>query len=72
MGVIITLNEPTAEMKREAALAGEYDFSDAAVFPKIQILSMKDWFEGRVVKLPTDTINPFRQAEMKADQKTLF
>jgi DNA methylase/Restriction endonuclease len=72
MGVLITLNEPTSEMKREAALAGEYHYSASTVFPKVQILSVKDWFEGRTIKLPTDTVNPFRQAAMKADQESLF
>jgi hypothetical protein len=72
LGVLLTLHEPTAEMKREAALAGEYHYSDATVFPTVQILSLKDWFEGRSVKLPTDTVNPFRQAAMKADQDSLF
>jgi hypothetical protein len=33
---------------------------------------MKDWFEGRMMKLPTETVNPFRQAAMKADQERLF
>jgi hypothetical protein len=72
MGVLITLNEPTPEMKRETALAGEYHYSAATRFPKIQILSVKDWFDGRTLKLPTDTVNPFRQAAMKADQDSLF
>jgi DNA modification methylase len=72
MGVLMTLTEPTAEMKRETALAGTYQYSAAAQFPTIQILSMKDWFAGRSVKLPTDTVNPFRQAAMKADQDSLF
>jgi DNA modification methylase len=72
LGVLMTLHEPTAEMKREAALAGEYHYSDATVFPKVQILSLKDWFDGRKPHLPTDTVNPFRQAVMKADQESLF
>jgi hypothetical protein len=42
------------------------------VFPKVQILSIKDWFEGKTIKLPTDLVNPFRQGEMKADQESLF
>jgi site-specific DNA-methyltransferase (adenine-specific) len=71
MGVLMTLNEPTPEMKREAALAGEYQYSAAVQFPKIQIFSMRDWFDGRMIKLPTDTVNPFRQAAMKADQTEL-
>jgi site-specific DNA-methyltransferase (adenine-specific) len=72
MGVLITLTEPTSEMKREAALAGEYHYSSVMPFPKVQILSIKDWFDGRSIKLPTDTINPFRQATVKVDQKSLF
>jgi hypothetical protein len=66
------LNEPTPEMKREAALAGEYRYSSSTQFPKIQILSIKDWFDGRNLKLPTETVNPFKQAAIKAGQKTLF
>jgi hypothetical protein len=72
MGVLITLNEPTPEMKRETALAGEYRYSSSTLFPKIQILSIKDWFDGRNIKLPTDTVNPFKQAKAVADQKGLF
>jgi hypothetical protein len=52
MGVLMTLHEPTADMKREAALAGAYQYSAATAFPKIQILSLKDWFAGRMIKLP--------------------
>jgi site-specific DNA-methyltransferase (adenine-specific) len=72
MGVLITLLDPSSEMKREAALAGEYKYSSSTQFPKIQILSIKDWFDGRNMKLPTDTVNPFRQAPIKAEQKSLF
>ena len=72
MGVLITLNEPTAEMKRETALAGEYPYSSSTKFPKVQILSIQDWFDGRTIKLPTDTVNPFKQAAVKADQESLF
>jgi site-specific DNA-methyltransferase (adenine-specific) len=72
MGVLITLNEPTSEMKRETALAGEYHYSGSTVYPKVQILSVKDWFDGRTIKLPTDTVNPIRQAAVKADQESLF
>jgi site-specific DNA-methyltransferase (adenine-specific) len=72
MGVLITLLDPSSEMKRQAALAGEYQYSASSQFPRIQILSMKDWFDGRNIKLPTDTVNPFKPAAMKADQKSLF
>jgi hypothetical protein len=72
MGVFITLLDPTPEMKREAALAGDYAYSDTKIFPKVQILSIKEWFSGKGVQLPSSTINPFKMAEAKPDQKHLF
>lgn len=72
MGVLITLNEPTMQMKKEASLSGEYKYSDGVSFPKIQILSIKDWFEGKRPILPTNTVNPFKTANEKADQVVLF
>lgn len=72
MGVLITLNDPTAEMKRETALAGEYKYSQASLFPKIQNLSIKDWFNGKEVKLPSDKVNPFKQASLRPDPLPLF
>lgn len=65
MGVFISINDPTSEMKREANLAGEYCYSETTTFPKVQILSIKDWFDGKTVRLPSDTINPFKKAEVK-------
>lgn len=73
MGILITLNNPTSEMKREANLAGEYIYSNTVSFPKIQILSLRDWFDGKTIKLPTTNIvNPFKRAVAKADQRRLF
>jgi hypothetical protein len=40
MGILITIQDPRSEMKREAALAGEYKYSEATSFPKIQILCL--------------------------------
>lgn len=65
MGILITLKEPTAEMRREAALAGEYQYTQATAFPIIQLLSVREWFEGKQLKLPADTVNPFKKAEAK-------
>lgn len=74
MGIFITLNEPTSEMKREAVLSGEYQYSESTSFPKIQILSVKDWFEGKNVLLPSDKVNPFKEASAKINhnQVSLF
>jgi len=72
MGVLITLHEPTAEMKREASLAGEYKYNDTVSFPRIQILSIKNWFDGRKPELPKEIVNPFKMAREKADQYKLL
>jgi site-specific DNA-methyltransferase (adenine-specific) len=73
MGILITLDEPTTEMKREAALSGEYRYSNSVSFPKIQLLSVKDWFDGQRASLPTDkVISPFKRADAKVDQTALF
>jgi DNA modification methylase len=72
MGILITLQEPTTEMKREAVLAGEYQYSSTTKFPKMQILSIKHWFDGRKPLLPSDIVNPFKQASMKIGQESLF
>jgi len=65
MGILITLKDATAEMKREAALSGEYQYTQATSFPRIQLLSVREWFEGKELKLPADTVNPFKRAEAK-------
>lgn len=72
MGILITLNEPTAEMKREASLAGEYKHSDSVSFPKIQILSIRDYFDGKKILLPSERVSPFKKAQAKLDQESLF
>jgi site-specific DNA-methyltransferase (adenine-specific) len=72
MGILIILREATSEMKREAALAGEYKYSEATSFPRIQILSIHDWFDGLEVKIPSDKVNPFRKAKPKSDQPFLL
>jgi site-specific DNA-methyltransferase (adenine-specific) len=72
MGVLITLNEPTSEMKKETALAGEYQYTTSTSFPRIQILSIKDWFNGKKLTLPSEMINPFKKAAAVADQDSLL
>jgi site-specific DNA-methyltransferase (adenine-specific) len=65
MGILITLNASTPEMKREASVAGEYKFSSNVSFPKVQLLSVGDYFEGKRIQLPSDRINPFKDAKAK-------
>lgn len=63
IGVFLTLEKPSKDMKIEAASAGfyhsEYFHRD---FPRIQILTIEDLFDGREVLMPTDSI-AFKQAE---------
>jgi hypothetical protein len=46
-------------------LSGEYQYTQATTFPKIQLLSIREWFDGKELKLPADTVNPFKKAEPK-------
>ncbi len=67
MGVLITLNPPTKEMEIEAASAGFYESElFKKVFPKIQILSVKDYFKNNTrAELPmfTGRSLAFKQAQ---------
>ena len=72
MGVLITLRDATSEMRREVAMAGEYRYTEATSFPRIQLLSIREWFDGKEIKLPADKINPFKRAEEKTEQPSLI
>lgn len=53
IGVFITLNEPTAHMKSEAASAGFY-VSPFGKYPKLQILTVAQLLQGVPVQYPTE------------------
>jgi len=71
IGIYITLEEPTREMRREAVTAGFYH-SDGwnRDYPRIQILTIADLLQGAEVKLPP-SVNTFRKASANstADQQ---
>ncbi len=52
MGIFLTLTEPTRPMLEEAAKAGFYETPKGGRFPKIQIVTIKDLFDGRKPQLP--------------------
>jgi DNA modification methylase len=66
IGVFITLAEATEPMKIEAITAGFYD-SGHGKFPKIQILTIRQLFEGKKVEIPFGAsgsgITGFRKAQ---------
>lgn len=51
IGVFVTLAEPTRPMEREAVTAGFYQ-TDYGKFPKIQILTIEDLFDGKKPLMP--------------------
>ena len=52
-GVLITLEEPTNPMKEEATKSGFFkDKLTKAEYPKMQIITIKELFEGKKLKLP--------------------
>lgn len=51
MGLFVCLYEPTQEMRTEAAAAGIADTVHGDL-PRIQLVSIAEWFEGRVPRLP--------------------
>ena len=51
-GVFICIKEPTAEMKKEASTGGIFETPVGTKHPKIQIYTIKDYFDGRLPDLP--------------------
>jgi hypothetical protein len=77
IGVLITLEEPTKQMRAEAASAGFY-VSPWGNHPKLQILTVGELLDGRSIDYPkTAGINQtFKRApkakRKETDSKTLF
>jgi len=71
IGVFITLEEPSSEMKLEATTAGVYTSPiDGRDYPRIQILTIADLLEeGKKPMLPLLILSPYQQAERIADKK---
>jgi len=62
IGVLVTLNAPTREMKTEAVSAGSYH-SDrwGKDYPRLQILTAAELLDGKQVQMPPQ-LSPFAQA----------
>ena len=61
MGVFITLEEPTRDMKTEALSAGFYHSEAWGKFPRIQILTIAELLRGVEVKMPPQ-LSPYKKA----------
>jgi site-specific DNA-methyltransferase (adenine-specific) len=77
MGIFITLEESSRDMKTEAVAAGYYrSIGWGKDYPKIQILTIDELLKGQEAKLPPASIT-FKQAERtpeapKEEQRPLF
>ena len=52
IGVLITLKTPTKGMRTEAAGAGFYTSPLGRKYPRLQILTIEELFEGKVIDRP--------------------
>lgn len=65
IGVLITMEEPTKPMLKEAAEAGFYKFEsayDTGTYPRIQILAVEKLMGGAQVAYPRLLVDPFKKA----------
>ena len=60
IGVFITLAEPTGPMKTEAIKAGYYE-TEFGKYPKIQIVTIEELFEGRKPQIPLIDASAFNR-----------
>ncbi len=66
IGVFITLAEPTAPMRTEAIKAGFFKPLYGQECAKIQILTIRELFEGRQPNIPLIDTSAFRTAKLEA------
>ena len=72
IGVFITLADPTRPMRTEAVKTGLYE-TLYGKYPKIQILTIQELFDGKQPKIPLVDASAFRKAprESQGDQHDL-
>ena len=73
IGIFLSLVEPTKPMIAEAASAGFYD-TGFGKFPKLQIITVQDLFEGKRPQIPFGHTEGYKKAakETKNDQAKLI
>jgi len=69
IGVLISLEEPTGPMKKEAASAGLYESPMHGKFAKIQILTVEELFEGKRPHIPWVDPSVFKKAKREETEK---
>jgi DNA modification methylase len=69
VGILLSLTEPTREMKKEAAAAGLYKTEMLGDFPRIQVLTIDDLFLGERPRLPWVDPSVFKKAKRENTHK---
>lgn len=66
IGLFITLVPPTGPMVKEAVKAGYYE-TEYGKYPRLQILTIEELFEGKKPDIPLVDLGAFRQAAKEDD-----
>ncbi len=66
MGLFVTLAEPTAPMKKEAASSGVLD-TPFGKFARLQIVTIEDFFAGKKPTIPPEDPAAFKRAAREGD-----
>jgi DNA modification methylase len=61
IGVLLSMEEPTGPMRKEAANAGFYDAVDGLRYPRLQILTVEDLLTGKMIQRPPSSVT-FKRA----------
>lgn len=72
IGALVCLDKPTSHMEREAKDAGMYESPNGRLYPKIQILTIEEIFEGRKIDYPfrdTGGFSTYKKAQKKDKEK---
>lgn len=76
IAVLVSLDEPTRPMRAEAASAGQFDGGPWGMFPRLQLLTVKEMLEGKRIAMPqTAGVNVTLKAakrSSKAAQQSLL
>ncbi len=76
IGLLITMEDPTAPMRKESASAGFYDSPWGTKHPKIQILTVGELLEGKTIDAPPSrdirTFKKAPRAKPKDQQNKMF
>lgn len=69
IGVLITLDDATAQMRREASALGFYESTLwRRPFPRVQILNVSDYFTGKRILLPPSAGSGFAPGSVVAER----